>query len=1210
MARNIDDQSAIKRYLLGQLSDDEQREIEFRLLSDEDFLEELEIVEDELIDEYLESTLSAEQRLRFEKHFLASPERKQRLASATAQKRYFSRVAPLPSPRAGSLERLGNWLQKSLLSSPIAVTAIVLIVAVLGFLVWRGGLYESDEDKALVALNNAYQRQRPLEARITKLQYAPLVTTRGPGVSEVDANELTRAQVLLLQRVHEKPTPAALHALGRVFLTTKDFDRAIEQFQEALKGDSSNAQIYADLGAAYLEKGKIEIHKSGADQKNQNGGNGLAELGLALENLNKALNFKPNLLEALFNRALCKQSMTLYAQAEEDWRQYLQRDSTSPWAEEARQNLKSLEDRRTRASESTEQLRLQFSQAFDFKNEDAAWMALSRSQSRAGNLIVEKLLDDYLNLRVQGQPEEASRALQLIVYAGDVETKKANERYTSDLAKIYANGGMHQWLLLAMARQQMKLAIKTFYDSEFDSARELSAKAEAAFVKVNDGPEALLARSWVGYSSLRIPKPEEGIAIFEELSGKFAQRGYKFFEASALTALGDANSGLNEFSKTLDYANRCLEASQQVDDTANSLRCLSQRASTHLILNNKIKSLDSFLRATVLAENLPPDARLVWPLYYEAALNFHLLSLPSSALAFGQEAMALANAADSPLLRSRSLERLGVIYGEQGNFVAAIDSGKRAVAEAQSIAGESSRKSLSAHATLILAELYANSGDANKGIQNFDESIGLYDALGLEAYSYRAHKGKLLALMSSDNAAANAELEMVLQLFEAQRSKIIEESNRDKFFDSGQDTYDVAIDFVVSRNNDYIKAFEYAEASRARSLLEMMSSGVRPMTGLDGKDLALRAETVPLAAYQIQKDMPPGAQLLEYAVLKDKVVMWVVTPSAINGAQVLLNSGELEQSVRRYVSLLADGNKQSVTSGEIRSDGLKLHEKLIAPIERFLDPKLPLAIVPDKSLNYLPFAAVLTSSGKYLIEDFEVEQSPSAAVFVRSSAAAALKARATPETLLSIGNPEFDRSQYDALADLPAAATEAKEIASFYRSATLLTGKAASRDRIIRGLAGADVVHFATHAVADDTSPLDSKIVLASDGNSSAGSNGTDGAFEAFDIYGLQPQRARLVVLSACQTGIERSYKGEGAIGLARPFIAVGVPLVIASLWPVESNATADLMISFHRYRKVDRLSTISALRRAQLDMIHHTAPGEIAYGWAAFTAIGGYAAY
>jgi CHAT domain-containing protein len=103
--------------------------------------------------------------------------------------------------------------------------------------------------------------------------------------------------------------------------------------------------------------------------------------------------------------------------------------------------------------------------------------------------------------------------------------------------------------------------------------------------------------------------------------------------------------------------------------------------------------------------------------------------------------------------------------------------------------------------------------------------------------------------------------------------------------------------------------------------------------------------------------------------------------------------------------------------------------------------------------------------------------------------------------------------------------------------------------------------------------------------------------------------RTRLVVLSACQTGIERTYRGEGAIGIARSFMVAGVPLVVASLWPVESGAAAELMIKFHKYRKASGLSSVEALRRAQLDML--TAASERyrrPHDWASFVAFGGHA--
>jgi len=82
-------------------------------------------------------------------------------------------------------------------------------------------------------------------------------------------------------------------------------------------------------------------------------------------------------------------------------------------------------------------------------------------------------------------------------------------------------------------------------------------------------------------------------------------------------------------------------------------------------------------------------------------------------------------------------------------------------------------------------------------------------------------------------------------------------------------------------------------------------------------------------------------------------------------------------------------------------------------------------------------------------------------------------------------------------------------------------------------------------------------------------------------------------------------------ISLARPFLAAGVPLVIVSLWSVDSDSTAELMVSFHKHRKQENLSTAEALRRAQLDMLKR--PEEryhCAACWGAFELIGGNTTY
>ena len=1210
MARNHDDQISVRRYLLNQLTDDGQQVIEQQLFTDDELFDQLEAAEDELIDQYVAGTLSRDEAEMFEKHFLMTAERQQKLRFAKAFRRYVATHAS-EQPQKTLDEVRPSWGWRNFVSaSPLRAAAFVALTLVAALGVWRIFFYQSDVDKGLLALNSAYREQRPVEARITQLNYAPFVTTRGPGTVKFNESELRRAELTLLDALNRNPTTATHHALGKVYLAKKEFDKAIEQFDQALNGDPRNAQLYADLGAAYLEKGKLELERGKSDRASREAGKGLEDLGRSLENLNKALELNPNLMEALFNRALCFQYMTLAHQAEEAWRQYLQKDSSSQWAAEAQQNLKLLEQQKAKAAESEQQLQQEFLSAFDNRDDEQAWAALSRSRRRTGHRVIEGLLDSYINLRINGKLNDAHETLQRVEYAGNVETKKSGDRYTFDIARFYSSVRSDQVNSLSAARNQMKLANEAFNKGEFEKAIDLYSVARQLFTRLGDDPERVFAESWIGYSMLRIPKPEESVRIFESASRDLELRNYKTLLVHSLNALGDAQLSLNEFSKTLEYVGRGLVVSEQIQDYSSAVRCLAQDVTINLTLNDYKKSLESLTRALDLAGTIPPEPKLTWPLYHDGALNFHFLGLPAAAVTFEQEALRLADLAGVPLLRSRSWERLGIIYGQQKNFVKAIESGENALAEARNIAGELSQKNVSARSMLILGQLHREAGNFKKSIEYFDQSLALYQQMNFPAYSYQAHKGKLLALIAlNDDGAASNELNTVITLFEDQRKNIVEESNRGRFFDAGQDTYDLAIDFASSKRKDDQQALEYAEASRARSLFEIMNTGARVIEDHNGFEIRLRGETMPLALSEIQRKMPEKAQLLEYAVLDDKILIWVMTRSFIKSAQSNTSGADLDQAIRSYVQFFEHG--YSGNNEAMLLEGKRLHTILISPVEGFLDKNLQLCIVADKSLNYLPFAALISqSSGRYLVEDYELEQAPSATIFIRCSEEAKDRKDVPNERLLSVGNPQFNRSEFPSLNDLPSAAREAKEIASLYHPATSLIGEDASSERVTKALHTADVIHLAMHAVADDRSPLYSKLLFAHDVTAKKSDEG-NGVLRASEIYGLKFPHTRLVVLSACQTGIEHAYRGEGAIGLARPFIAAGVPLVVASLWSVESDATADLMISFHKHRKQDKLSTVAALRRAQLEFLHSRQPGSPSNNnWAAFVAIGGYTGF
>ena len=293
----------MKDYLLGRLQEDDEERIEIRLLSDAVYTEEFDVVVNELTDQYVTGEVQDAEREQMERHFFASPARREKLRIAAALK-----------------ERQQTNRKRWVPSTELRIAASILIIVGLTtgvFWALRGG--DSELDKGLAALQTAYGQQRPFEPRISALPYSSYAgSTRGSRVDEQRQGDLRRAQLHLEQAIKEKPTPEAHHALGKVYLAQRSFDEAIREFDQALSGSRNQAQVYNDLGVASLEKG---------------------DFNRSLESFNKALQLDGNLLEALFNRALCYEKQSRINEAKTDWNEYLKRDSTSPWADEARRHL-------------------------------------------------------------------------------------------------------------------------------------------------------------------------------------------------------------------------------------------------------------------------------------------------------------------------------------------------------------------------------------------------------------------------------------------------------------------------------------------------------------------------------------------------------------------------------------------------------------------------------------------------------------------------------------------------------------------------------------------------------------------------------------------------------------------------------------------------------------------------------------------------------
>src|SRR5215468_707976 len=1211
MIPKAEDEKLIRLYLLGELTEDDRRRLETRVFDDEEFAarfpEHLSLLEDELIEDYVKGALTPREKNHFEDHFLRTPQRREKLSFVESLSKYATDVWDESHDAVRKPDhRLYGWLA-SLFTPAWKLAGCAVLILGIGIAIWRSFLYTSDIDKGLSALNLAYREQRPLAARITGFSYAPFPDTRGAGdkYNKVDYRAREYSELLFRREVAEKPTPAALHALGKYYLTQKRFNSAIDQFEAALKSDPDNARLHSDLGAALFEKGK-------SDRPNDQSGAAEVTLARSRDHLSRSLQLDDSLLEALFNRALLHQTMNLSEDAKKDWESYLRKDATSAWAGEAKEYLKSLEGKNKGSLQRRERLYQDFSNAYQTGDDEAAWRAYSLSQNRDGNYVTGRLIDEFLELSRIRSKEEAARRIAVLVYAGQLSERRVGDRFTDSLARLYELTAPDQRAALARARWLMREALRQYDRAKSDQAIKSFTQARAIFERAGDLGEALQADFWIGRCYSMQEDSRRSVSILSELVKVCEENGFIWLQAAALSGLSLAHSALSEYSMAINCSSRSQELSKKLEDKNGELRSANMLAGLYRLVGKNRESLYLARRGLDLADAISADNSQRVGFYSASAWNFSALGMYQTALVYQQETVRLAEQTDNPLSMSRFYIHLGLIYRKLNDYEEAIKQVQRGLEIGQKSQDPEMGRNMTNYALLNLGHIYRETGALDDALDAFNQVIKFGKEKDSEWMLYMAYKGRLLTYVNKrDRDAADEEIRNVLKLFDDHRGKILEESNRSSYFDSEQGIYDIAVDFAYTEPQTEQKAFEYSEMSRARSLLDAARAGQRRMVDAAAIELRLSEVSSPVGLEEIQRRMPDQARILQYAALEDKLIVWLISKDRVESRPVKVRLKDLESLVSNYLEQISSQPKTNDV--EIPESAKSLYELLIKPLETSFDDDKLLCIVPDKALNSLPFGALFSrESKKYLIEKHRILYSPSSSMFLICSDEARQKAGARQESLLSVGNPRFNPADFlgePNLEDLPNAAEEASEIARYYEQRCLLVGEDARKNVVMKELEKADVAHLAMHHLPDQQSPLHSKLVLASE-PSPAGSGGQrqENTLSAYELYGLNLSRTRLVVLSACQTRAEEYLQREGPVGISRSFEAVGVPLVVASLWKVDSPATKYLMIDFHKNRKLKGLSSAESLKQAQLAMLNDTGSRRRhPYYWASFVATGGY---
>ena len=481
--------------------------------------------------------------------------------------------------------------------------------------------------------------------------------------------------------------------------------------------------------------------------------------------------------------------------------------------------------------------------------------------------------------------------------------------------------------------------------------------------------------------------------------------------------------------------------------------------------------------------------------------------------------------------------------------------------------------------TMNTARIAEGRGDWLQARTLYEGVIKSSPEAGIE---WDAHAGLArVATANGQTRQATDHYERALQVIERTRSDLLKTDYKLSYLSSLIQFYREYVDALIDQGM-IERALEVADSSRGRVLAERQRAPSPTRVSAVGFRSAARQSGRVLLFYWLQ----PNASWL-----------WVVTPTEIHLAKVPA-AERVEALVRGYQATIASPMADPLSGHPTPGD--ELYAALVTPAARWIPSGAKLLIVPDGALHGLNFETLPVDASRrhYWIEDVEIQTVPSLGLLAKSMHERAASRNdgdsRQPPSLLLMGSPSVSDPKFPALRY---ASSEMTKVAAHFEPDRVVSyeGPRAS-PAAYRGASPErfSVIHFTAHAAANVESPLDSAVILASD----------NGAYKLYarDIAdrSARPLHAELVTVSACRGAGERTYSGEGLIGFAWAFLRAGARRVIAGLWDVDDQSTADLMDAL--YAGIAHGDSPSrALRSAKLAMLQRGGALARPYYWGPF---------
>ncbi len=762
--------------------------------------------------------------------------------------------------------------------------------------------------------------------------------------------------------------------------------------------------------------------------------------------------------------------------------------------------------------------------------------------------------------------------------------------------------------------------------------------------------------SYLGNYQESIKFLNQALEISEEIR-------YPTQTAKTLINLGTIYFRLRNYQKSIEYLNRAFKIADEAKEENLKAEALNAIGVVYREQGNYEKALDNYQRALKINKNLKLkyesaiNLSTIGELYKE-------LGRYDDALRYLQQSLDMTKELKSNLMTAIVMSYIGEVRFKQDNYKEALNLYN----ESSRMFEELGAKDRIARSFNHIAYTEGERKEWDDAIRNFDRAIGIYRDLGDREWIRISLFGKgLYSEQKGDLGAAEKDYKEAVDVFESIRENVVGgEEGQQIFSDVNVKIYEKLVSLLI-RQGKTEEAFEYIQRSRSKSLRDnLLKSGMssyddnirgqlRRYDELSKREASINYELVReksklspnrekienlsrtlaktreefnqldsqlrnqyprvysmlgispqnLYALREQGKLPSNFSILQYFIAEDETYIFTVSQSGLTVKSVSIKKEDLNKIVSDFRRLISESNslvtdKQKPTVDDIAENNkllkelsISLYNYLVNPVKGNIEDAEVVGIIPFGMLNYLPFQALAEKGADGRMEFFLEQKGLVYLTNLNQLDFAARNVRAKHfESIAAFGNPDL----VDPKWNLPYSEKEVLVIKNVFPDTVVFLEDYATKENFKKYWEKSQIVHLSAHGVINEQGQF---ILLAPSG---------EGMLSTTDITELpRAEKIDFVTLSACNTSIDPFQKdpaGTQLATLAFAFQWIEVPSVIATLWDISDQGTADLMNAFYKNLKNGK-ALYSAFREAQIGMIRRGDKYSNPYYWAPFVLFG-----